>query len=103
MQKDITYLMGLDVYTDKGIKIGTIEDVVLDTDGGRIKHLALTDVINEFRDPSKRGILVPFRWVLSIGEIVIVKWPIDMDAYKKNTENPEKEEMEIGQVNERTA
>lgn len=82
MQRDITDFIGLDVYTDKGIKIARVEDVVIDTDDGRIKQLALTDVREEFRDPSKRGLLIPFRWISNMGEIIIIKWPINSEMHK---------------------
>ncbi|HIH77359.1 MAG TPA: photosystem reaction center subunit H [Halobacteria archaeon] len=102
MQKDITYLMGLDVYTDKGIKIGVVDDAVVDTDNGIIKQLALADVVKEFRDPSKRGLLLPFRWVLSIGEIIIVKWPIETEM-PGNMETATKEDMDKDKVKESTS
>lgn len=93
MKQDITYILGFDVYTDKGIKIGRVEDVIIDTDSGKIKELALTDVHKELKDPSKRGLLIPFRWILSIGEIIIVKLPIDLDTHKK-TEIAEEEKID---------
>ena len=102
MQKDITYLMGLDVYTDKGVKIGVVDDAVVDTDNGIIKQLALADVVKEFKDPSKRGLLLPVRWILSIGEIIIVKWPIEMEMHG-NTETATKEDMDKDKVKESTS
>jgi sporulation protein YlmC with PRC-barrel domain len=73
MQDDITSLFGLDVYTNECKHLGKVEDAVLDMDGKKISQLALTDVNEELKDPSKKGILIPYRWVMGVGDIVLVK------------------------------
>ncbi|VUT26335.1 MAG: PRC-barrel domain protein [Candidatus Methanolliviera sp. GoM_asphalt] len=73
MQDDITSLFGLDVYTNECKHLGKVENAVLDMDGKKIAQLALTDVDEELKDPSKKGILIPYRWVMGVGDIVLVK------------------------------
>lgn len=72
MLAEVTELIGIDVYTDKGMLVGTIEDIILDIEDQSIHGLYI-----EKSNPSlvERGaaISVPYRWIKAIGEIVLLK------------------------------
>lgn len=72
MRAEITSLFGLDVYTDQGKRVGKIKDVVLDVDDRRVTGLAVSDVNPDLFDVQK-GIIIPYRWVLSVGDVVVIK------------------------------
>ncbi|MGC8646381.1 MAG: PRC-barrel domain-containing protein [Thermoplasmata archaeon] len=72
MLTEITELIGLDVYTDKGYYLGKIEDVSLDIDGQLAYGLYLPKP-NPLLVEDGVSILVPYRWVKAIGTIVILK------------------------------
>lgn len=63
---------GLKMYTDQGVYVGDVEDAVLDVDGGDIHGIALGNLNRDFAN-GNRKVVVPFRWVRSIGDIVIIK------------------------------
>ncbi len=73
MQADITSLLGLEVYTQKGIFVGKVDDAVLDTENGIISGLALGGVNKELFDQKGRGIVIPYRWITAVGDIVIMR------------------------------
>lgn len=67
-------LYGLGLYTDRGIYVGKIEDVSVDVKEKRISGLAVKDVNpNAFNVGKKKGVILPYRWVTAIGDIVLIK------------------------------
>lgn len=73
MNAEITSLLGLDVYTQKGVFVGRVDDVVLNPEQGAISGLALGDVNRDLFDQKSRGIIIPYRWITAIGDIVIMR------------------------------
>ncbi|MBS1262856.1 MAG: hypothetical protein MAG715_00019 [Methanonatronarchaeales archaeon] len=63
---------GLKMYTDQGAYVGEVEDAVMNVDGGKLHGIALRNLNPEFAD-GERNVIVPFRWVRAIGDIVIIK------------------------------
>ena len=73
--QEITTLVGREVYTKNGVFVGEVEDLRLDLDVQQVTGLALHQVNTELFDPevsASRGVIVPYRWVQAIGDIVIV-------------------------------
>jgi sporulation protein YlmC with PRC-barrel domain len=75
---EISTLLGLKVYTDEGRYVGVIKDLVLDIERRQIKSLAISDFNRTLIDSKARGILLPYRLVKAVGDIVIVK-----DVFRK--------------------
>ncbi len=73
MRAEIMSLFGLDVYTDQGKRVGKINDVVLDSDDKRVTGLAVSDVNPDFFEVESKGVIIPYRWVLSVGDVVVIK------------------------------
>jgi sporulation protein YlmC with PRC-barrel domain len=73
--QEITTLVGREVYTNGGVFIGEIEDLRLDLDTEEVTGLALHELNTELfgsEMASARGVIVPYRWVQAVGDVVIV-------------------------------
>lgn len=73
--QEITSLVGREVYTNTGVFLGEVEDLQLDLDSQEVTGLALYELNRElFADElaTARGVIVPYRWVQSVGDIVVV-------------------------------
>jgi sporulation protein YlmC with PRC-barrel domain len=73
--QEITSLVGREVYTNTGVFLGEVEDLQLDLDSQEVTGLALYDLNRElFAEElaTARGVIVPYRWVQSVGDVVVV-------------------------------
>jgi sporulation protein YlmC with PRC-barrel domain len=73
--QEITTLVGREVYSNNGVFIGEVEDLRLDLDSEEVTGLALHELNRELfaeEAASARGVIVPYRWVQAVGDIVIV-------------------------------
>ncbi len=73
--QELTSLIGREVYTNNGVFVGAVEDLRLNLETEAVTGLALTDVNNDlFADmvDRRQGVLVPYRWVRSVGDIVLI-------------------------------
>jgi sporulation protein YlmC with PRC-barrel domain len=73
MNAEITSLLGLEVYTQKGVFVGKVDDIVLNPEQGAVSGLALGDVNRDLFDQKSKGIIIPYRWVTAIGDIIIMR------------------------------
>jgi sporulation protein YlmC with PRC-barrel domain len=73
--QEITSLVGREVYSNNGVFVGEVEDIQLDLDGQEVTGLALTALnVDLFHSKAagSRGVILPYRWVRSVGDIVLV-------------------------------
>ena len=72
---EITTLVGHDVYSNNGVYVGTVEDVQLNLNKEAVTALAVTNVntavFGSYAGDS-RGVLVPYRWVRAVGDVILV-------------------------------
>ena len=73
MHADITSLLGLEVYTQRGIFVGKVDDAVLDTEKGSISGLALGSVNKDLFEQKSKGIVIPYKWITAVGDIIIMR------------------------------
>lgn len=73
MLTEITSLYNLEVYTPNGIYLGRIYEILVDTNKYNVYEVILEETNPTIIDDS-RSIGVPFRWVESISEIVVLKY-----------------------------
>ena len=73
MNAEITSLLDQDVYTQKGIFVGRVHDAVLDPENSQVSGLALEDVNRELFDSKGKGIVIPYRWVTAVGDIIVIR------------------------------
>jgi len=72
--QEITSLVGREVYSNNGVFVGEVEDLRLDLEGEAVTGLALGDINRDLfgaRVSGSEGVIVPYRWVRAVGDIVI--------------------------------
>ena len=73
--QEITSLVGREIYSKNGVYVGEIEDIRLNLDDEQVTALAVANLNPElFEDLAhgSRGVLVPYRWVRAVGDVVLV-------------------------------
>ncbi len=74
METQITELFGLQIYTDKGMFIGEVEDVVIDVDQKKIEVIVVGKVNEElFEMKNFKGLKIPYRIISAIDDIVLIR------------------------------
>ena len=72
MMTEVTELIGLEIYTDKGYLLGTIKDVLLDVNDQIIYGLYV-EKSNPLLVEDGVPVVVPYRWVKAVGDVIILK------------------------------
>jgi sporulation protein YlmC with PRC-barrel domain len=78
--QEITSLVGREVYSNNGVFVGQIEDLRLDLDREEVTGLALTELNHDLfadRASGARGVIVPYRMVRAVGDVVLVSDSIE--------------------------
>ena len=92
--QEITTLVGREMYSNNGVFVGEIEDVRLNLDQEVVTGLAVGEINRELFstqvDPGK-GVLVPYRWVRSVGDVVLVNDVVE--RMNSDDDSPEDEEV----------
>ncbi|MDR2866138.1 MAG: PRC-barrel domain-containing protein [Methanomassiliicoccaceae archaeon] len=72
MMEEAGNLIGLEVYTPNGIFVGVVDNLVMDLKNNKVDGLFLNKSSIALVD---RGVSlnIPFRWVQSVGDIIILK------------------------------
>ncbi len=83
---EISSLFGMKVYTDEGRYVGRVDDVVIDVERRQIRSLAVSDVNRALINTRHRGVLIPYRLVKSVGDIIIIK-----DVFKRKVKEEEEQ------------
>src|SRR3990172_4736158 len=86
MQSEVSTFFGLNVYTDRGIYIGKVNDVVLEVNEKKVSGLAVTRLNPDMFDMAKPGVVIPYRWVTAVGDVVLIRHV--KDQFKKPEEIP---------------
>ena len=72
MLEEASNLIGLKVYSPRGIYLGAVKNLVLDLSGRRVDGIFLestSPVLVEGGHP----VNVPYRWIQSVGDVIILK------------------------------
>ncbi|MFB6154515.1 MAG: PRC-barrel domain-containing protein [Haloferacaceae archaeon] len=73
--QEITSLVGREVYSNNGVFVGEVEDVRLDLDRQTVTGLAIGQLNDELFSghvEAGKGVLLPYRWVRAVGDVVLV-------------------------------
>jgi len=73
MLTEISELLGMEVYTDKGIALGNVDDLIIETDTQKIDGLFISNP-NPLLVENSKPVSVPFRWIHHVGDIIILKY-----------------------------
>ena len=71
MLEEVSEMIGLQVYTNSGIFLGNVSNVIVDVAAANIDGLFVTDT-NPLLVEDSKSVAVPYRWIQSIGDIVIL-------------------------------
>jgi len=74
--RDVTEVLNKDVFTDKGYYCGKISDLEFDISRFKVRSIVIATVKGSFLGDmvgGKKGIIVPYPMVQSIGDVVIIK------------------------------
>ncbi len=72
---EITSLIGREVYSNNGVFVGEVEDVRLDLERQEVTGLALGELNDDLfaaRVGPGQGVMIPYRWVQSVGDVVLI-------------------------------
>ena len=76
MRKFLTELQGKQVTTTDGVILGTIDNLVVDTDNGSVVHLLVTAAeqidARRFQRDGKGRLFLPFKTMRAVQEVVVV-------------------------------
>jgi sporulation protein YlmC with PRC-barrel domain len=74
--QEITTLVGREVYSNNGVFVGEVEDVRIDVlDAEAVTGLALSELNDELfgdRIEPDKGVMIPYRWVRAVGDVILV-------------------------------
>jgi sporulation protein YlmC with PRC-barrel domain len=91
-RQEITTLVGREVYSNNGVFVGEVEDLRLDMQTETVTGLALGELnMDLFRGhvEGARGVVVPYRWVRAVGDVVLVSNVVE------RMQEPEEEEAAV--------
>lgn len=74
--KDVADMFGKDVFTGKGFYCGKVSDLEFDLSRFKIRSLVIEAARGSFLGKmvgGKKGIIVPYPMVQSVGDVVIIK------------------------------
>ncbi|MEA3191063.1 MAG: hypothetical protein QOD77_1645 [Thermoplasmata archaeon] len=89
MDAEVTSFINLPVYTHGGRYVGVVQNVILDLPNRRVGSLLLTRTSTKLIEGG-HNVAVPYRWVASVGDIVILSHFPDK-VVASGAANPEEE------------
>ncbi len=76
MKKFVTELRGKTAMTDDGVILGTIDNFVVDTESGDIKHVLVIPAedieTREFQKDAQGRLILPFENMRSVRDVVVM-------------------------------
>ena len=63
----------MQVYTNNGVFLGNINNLVVDVENGQVEGVFVGET-NPLLVEGSKAVSVPYRWVQSVGDIVILKY-----------------------------
>lgn len=89
MDAEVTSFINLPVYTYGGRYVGVVQNVILDLPNRRVGSLLLTRTSPKLVEGG-HNVAVPYRWVASVGDIIILNnFPDKVVATPKAQEEEE--------------
>jgi sporulation protein YlmC with PRC-barrel domain len=72
MLEEVTSLLGLQIYTNFGVFVGVVNNVIVDIKKHRADSLFVEET-NPSLVEASRSVTIPFRWVQNVGDIILLK------------------------------
>ncbi len=93
MFDEISRFSNMQVYTNQGVQLGTVENVVLDVTNSKIDALYVSGT-NPILVEDSVNLNVPYRWIQAVGDIILLKYFPGKVALKKEIEEKPEEKVE---------
>lgn len=78
MLEEATSLNDLEVFTPLGVKIGDVTNLEIDSETMEIENIFIEET-NDRLVENGESILIPYRWVQAVGDIIILRhFPQDL-------------------------
>jgi len=94
MLEEVTSLIGLQIYTNFGVFVGVVSNVIVDIK----KHTADSFFVEETNPTlveASRSITVPYRWVQHVGDIILLKhFPEHVELSEEERRRFEQEQLQ---------
>jgi len=90
MLEEASELIGLQVYTSQGIYLGNVSNLVVEVDENKVQGLFVSNT-NPLLVEGSKAVNVPYRWISSVGDIVILKYFPKRVALKRGSPKPKSE------------
>lgn len=71
--EEISELIGLQVYTNQGVFLGNVNNLVVNVENGEVDGLFVQET-NPLLVEGSRSVSVPYRWIQSVGDIVVLRY-----------------------------
>ena len=82
MLEEASELIGLQVYTNQAIYLGSVSNLVVEVDDNKVQGLFINNT-NPMLVEGSKAVNVPYRWIGAIGDVIILKYFPKRVALKK--------------------
>lgn len=90
MLEEASELIGLQVYTQKGIYLGSVNNLVIDLEESKVEGLFINET-NPLLVENSKAVNVPYRWISSVGDIILLKHFPKKVALKRSAKGKKKD------------
>ncbi|MFB6076084.1 MAG: PRC-barrel domain-containing protein [Candidatus Aenigmatarchaeota archaeon] len=101
--RNMSEMFGKDVFTNKGVYCGKVNNVEVNLNKFRMKSLVIEAARGSYLAEmvgGKKGVIVPYQMIQSIGDIVLIKHIASPSIESRKSEEAELEEEETETVSE---
>ena len=89
MLEEASEMIGLQVYTNQGLFLGNVSNLVVEVDDNKVQGLFISNT-NPMLVEGAKSVNVPYRWIGAIGDVIILKYFPKKVAMKKGGSKPRK-------------
>lgn len=93
MLEEVSELIGLQVYTNSGVFLGNINNLVVDVENGQVEGVFVGET-NPLLVEGSKAVSIPYRWVQSVGDVVLLRYFPKRVSLKKGSSAPRPSESE---------
>ncbi len=73
MLEEISEIIGLQVYTHEGVFLGNVNNLIVNVEKSMVERLFIGEP-NPLLVEGARSVAVPYRWIQSVGDVIILKY-----------------------------
>ncbi len=100
MLEEVTSLIGLQIYTNYGVFVGMVRNVIIDIKTHKAESFFVEETNSNLVEAS-RSITIPYRWVQYVGDIILLKYfPERVDLTDEQRRQMELEQIQYTQPEE---